>query len=641
MKHCLATVLLTVLTSFSISVSAQKISGKVLRETGTGAGHVSVEFRDKSNKVFTNPDGTFTIMAKKLPDTLVFTSPGFEPYSVVVTEKTVADVNFEIVLLSKREKTSSKKEDVLKNSYRADIAPIERSPGIKFDKDSKLDTMPVWADDDPTKIVKYVVTPHKEGKKGEEYSGSTMGLPRIDFASTSLAVNYRSDKKTVMLDSLPLNDVYKSHLLTAGEINDFNKWKMWEDFQENEFKTWSEHWDLYPRQRYSVQLQNKEHVAIVGQKVFLVNKKTNDTVWAAVTDNTGKAELWAEFDGKKKEGDYFIACKGSQDIVAASFANGVNRIELSEPCSLSNTIDIAFVVDATGSMGDEIEFLKVELEDVIRNTFSKYADLDLNVGSVFYRDRGDEYVTRHIDFQADLLKVLNFIKLQRAAGGGDTPESVNAALRSALDSMSWHEQARGKILFLVLDAPPHDEAKNEMFDLIKRAAAMGIRVVPVVCSGAEKSTEFIMRSIALATNGDYVFLTDDSRVGLPHVKPTTDAFNVELFTNLLQRIITQMVFANKCTGQTTVEIFKTTPPNIEKIKIYPNPTQGNVRIESSNYLKEVFITDFTGKILMRIITNEKERKWNINISAYPNAAYLVKYITTDDRWGATQVVLIH
>src|SRR5258705_9284770 len=108
MKYCLAVVLLTVLTSLSISISAQQISGKVLRETGTGAGHVNVEFKDKSNKVFTNPDGTFTIMAKKLPDTLIFTSPGFEPYSVVVTDKTVKDVSFEVVLLSKREKISSK-----------------------------------------------------------------------------------------------------------------------------------------------------------------------------------------------------------------------------------------------------------------------------------------------------------------------------------------------------------------------------------------------------------------------------------------------------------------------------------------------------------------------------------------------------
>src|SRR5258705_683034 len=189
MKYCLAVMLLAVLTSLSISISAQQISGKVLRETGTGAGHVNVEFKDKSNKVFTNPDGTFTIMAKKLPDTLVFSSPGFEPYSVVVTEKTVKDVNFEVVLLSKREKTSIRKDDAAKISYRSDLAPFEKLPGVK-DSD-KVDTMPVWSSSDPTRILKYLVVPsgYKSSKKGEEYSElSTMELRGVDFASTPLSL---------------------------------------------------------------------------------------------------------------------------------------------------------------------------------------------------------------------------------------------------------------------------------------------------------------------------------------------------------------------------------------------------------------------------------------------------------------------
>jgi hypothetical protein len=316
-------------------------------------------------------------------------------------------------------------------------------------------------------------------------------------------------------------------------------------------------------------------------------------------------------------------------------------MELNRPCSVSNTVDIAFVVDATGSMSDEIDFLKVELEDVIRNTFSRYADLDLHVGSVFYRDKGDEYLTRHINFQTDLLKVLNFIKLQKAGGGGDTPEAVDEALKMALDSLDWDASARSRILFLVLDAPPHDYAKEEIYKLIEKAATKGVRIVPVVCSGADKSTEFLMRSIALATNGDYVFLTDNSGVGLPHTKPTTDVFNIEFLNSLLQRIIRQMVFANKCAEQQEAETFKNTPPNVEKIKIYPNPSKGNIIIESGVHLKEIFITDFTGKILMRIETNDKQTKWNVNISAYPNATYLVKYITADDQWGAEKVVLIH
>ncbi len=589
----------------STSVFSQKITGRVLNEGGRGASHVTVQFRNKSNSVTTNVDGSFTIIARKLPDTLVFSAAGYEPYRVVVTEETVKDADFEVVLLSTRSKATM-----------AEVVVAE--PGLASEEK------------------RYAVDP---------YFRSTRTDGKIRGYSSTAQGGSISNKKLFMLDSVPMKKdsvIYKSGLLTAGEVNDFNKWKMWEDFQENEFKTYSDHWKLYPKQRYSVQLQNKDHIAIIGQPVFLINKKTNDTVWSAVTDNTGKAELWADMKGLKNESDYMITSRAFQDINSPSqFANGVNKMQLNTPCSVSNTVDIAFVVDATGSMSDEIDFLKIELEDVIRNTFAQHADLDLHVGSVFYRDKGDEYLSRHIDFQTDLLKVLNFIKLQRAGGGGDMPEAVDVALQTALDSLHWSSAARSRILFLVLDAPPHDEAIEKMFELIQKASAKGVRIVPVVCSGADKSTEFIMRSIALATNGDYVFLTDESGVGLPHIKPTTDVFNVEFFNSLLERVIKQMVFANKCSEQKELEVFKNIPTNIEKIKIYPNPTQGNITIESKNHLKEIYITDFTGKILMRIETNEKQTKWNVSLNSYPNATYLVKYISGDDRWGAEKVVLIH
>jgi len=602
MRLYTTTCLLLLTSIVSISISAQIISGRVFGESGKPASHVTVQFRNKSSAAITNADGKFTITAKRLPDTLVFSAPGYESYRVIVTEETVKDPNFEIVLLSTRTK--------------APMAEVMVAGRTKREESYSVST------DD----------------------GEADKAIRIRGATTNSG-GYIRDKKLFMIDSMPGGKdsvIYRSGLLTAGEVNDFNKWKMWEDFQENEFKIYSDHWGLYPKQRYSVQLQNKDHIAVIGQPVFLINKKTKDTVWSAVTDNTGKAELWADMHGLKYESDYVIVSKASQDVNSPSiFANGVNRIDLNSPCSASNTVDIAFAVDATGSMSDEIDFLKIELEDVIRNTFAQHPDLDLHVGSVFYRDRGDEYLSRHIDFQTDLLKVLNFIKLQRAGGGGDMPEAVDVALQTALDSLHWSSSARTRILFLVLDAPPHDEAKEKMFELIRKASAKGVRIVPVVCSGADKSTEFIMRSIALATNGDYVFLTDDSGVGLAHIKPTTDVFKVEFLNSLLERIIKQMVFANKCSEQKEVGNFKNTPLNIEKIKIYPNPTQGNITIESKKHLKEIYITDFTGKILMRVETNDKQTKWYVSLSAYPNATYLIKYITADDQWGAEKVVLIH
>ena len=304
-------------------------------------------------------------------------------------------------------------------------------------------------------------------------------------------------------------------------------------------------------------------------------------------------------------------------------------------------MDIAFVVDATGSMGDEIEFLKMELEDVIRKTFEQYKDLNLNAGSIFYRDRSDEYVTKHIEFKNDLLKLLNFVKLQQAGGGGDYPEAVDAALTVAIDSLQWRDDARTKILFLFMDAPPHDEYKDGITELTIKAASKGIRIVPVACSGTNKSTEYLMRCMALATNGTYLFLTDNSGVGLPHIKPTTDTYNVELLNSLLQRIIKQMITAPVCT-QTKVEqpVFDKTG-NPEKVKIYPNPTSGNFVIESDKPLKEIFVADFNGKIVQRLSVNDKDRRWNVNIGTYANSTYLVKYITTDNKWGAEKVVLIH
>ena len=596
------------------SINAQEIRGKVLSEKGFGAAAVTIAFKNKANSVITKADGTFSIMAKKLPDTLIFSAVGFEPYTVVVTEKTIKDPNFEIVLLDKR----SEMAEVVVTAY-----------GARSKKEMGYSTTSVSRD--------FAISSPLSGKvSGVRIRGSS-SLSRSDY----------SGKKLFMYDSISFKKdtvVYRSGLLTAGEVNDFNKWKMWEDFAETEFKIYSGQWGVFAKKRYCVQIQNKEHKALVNQPVYLINTTTKDTVWKTVTDNTGKAELWAAFDGKENTAaEYIIASKNYEALKApSSFENGVNKMVFANSCAVSNKVEMAFVVDATGSMGDEIEFLKLELEDVIRKTFESYDDLDLKVGSVFYRDRSDEYLTKTIDFQTDLLKVLNFIKLQSAGGGGDTPEAVDDALQSALDSLSWSEDARSRILFLILDAPPHGYAKEKIMRQTMQAAAKGIRIVPIVCSGADKSTEYLMRSMALATNGTYAFLTDNSGVGLAHIKPTTDAFSVELFNALLQRIIKQMVFTPACDEKSIVAVDpKNIPGNIEKVKIFPNPTQGEVRIESLKELKQIFITDFTGKILMNLQLNKKEKTWKTNIASYPSGTYLVKYITADHQWGAEKVVLIH
>lgn len=615
-----------------VVVHSQVLNGRVLSESGERAAGVFVYFKNKNNGISTNADGTFKITATHLPDTLIFSAPGYESYKVVVTEKNIKDPNFEVVLLNKREMLSevvvvgygaARKRDVTGSVSTLSGDEISgRVAGVSVAKDDKI-------------RIRGAASPGGKGyRTGTEsyFAKSTAGVADARFFLADTNIGPRSGTAA------------KSRILTAGEVNDFNKWKMWEEYTENEFKSLGNFWGIMPDKRYSVQLTDKKFNAIVNEPVFLVHKETGDTAWKAVTDNTGKAELWEGFFKNGKDGaGYYIADRyGNKVQHPSAFANGVNLLTADRTCGVTNEVDIAFVVDATGSMGDEIEFLKLELEDVIRNTMEKYKSLSLRAGSVFYRDKGDQYITKNAAFHDDLLKTLNFIKLQSAGGGGDTPEAVDEALSTALDSLQWNPGARTRLLFLVLDAPPHNEAKERIRELTLKAAAMGIRIVPVACSGTDKSTEFLLRSIALATNGTYAFLTNHSGVGNPHIEPTTDKYEVELLGNLLQRIIGQYLFAKDCAvADHSVQQPVKQPENILSVKLYPNPTNGRFTIESKKDIREIFITDFTGKILMRLNAADKRGRWQVDIGMYPSGTYLVKYITADNKWGAEKVVLVH
>ena len=625
--------------------TAQYLAGRVLAESGSAASKVHVSFLNKSNKVETNADGSFRILASSLPDTLVFSSPGFEPYKVVITEKNMKDPNFEVVLLNKRGDFSK----MYAESSPAMSEVVVTALGVK--RSSRE-----WSYSTTTVGDEELTSPKSSGAgkalktkvRGLSVAAGAADKSGLAYYRSPTGSAYTGDRKLNMLDNLsPKADSGKlmSQVLTAGEVNDFNKWKMWGDLSAGDFKVLSAAWGIAATKRYAVQLQNANFAAIIDEPLYLINKKTGEKVWSAVTDNTGKAELWADYFAEADSLSGYIIKDGAGNTIngPVTFANGINHLQSKKNCGATNQVDIAFVVDATSSMGDEIEYLKFELEDVIRNTFNKHPDLDLKVGSVFYRDIGDDYVTKSLDFQSDLLKVLNFVKLQRDGGGGDTPEAVDSALDEALNKLSWRKEARTRLLFLFLDAPPHEYAKANMYRLIAKAAAMGVRIVPVAYSGSSKSNEFLLRSMALATNGTYAFLTDHSGVGNKHTEASTDSYNVELLNNLLQRIIQQFIFVRDCKEKQavneTVPIARQ-PGSQAKIRIYPNPTQGNATLESDKELKEVFISDFTGKLLMKL-TSARKNSWAINITGFPSGTYLVRYVTNDDKWGTEKLVLIH
>jgi len=47
----------------------------------------------------------------------------------------------------------------------------------------------------------------------------------------------------------------------------------------------------------------------------------------------------------------------------------------------------------------------------------------------------------------------------------------------------------------------------------------------------------MMRFISIATNGTYVFITNDSGIGNSHLSPTVGKYDVEYLNNLMVRLI--------------------------------------------------------------------------------------------------------
>jgi len=385
--------------------------------------------------------------------------------------------------------------------------------------------------------------------------------------------------------------------LTAGEVNDFAKWYFWPRVMDGSHKAFVDLWRVVPRHRYTVQVTNKSGFPVVSRAVSLEDGQGN-TLFQAVTDNTGKAELWYQLISNNLCGKHAGLKLRVDDQVqdAKDWSEGPNMFVVDEPCEAPDAVDVMFVFDATGSMGDELRYLQAEMRDVIARAKDATGGLAIRTGAVVYRDHGDEYITRISRLTDNITTTQQFIDKQEANGGGDYPEAVPEALMATMNSAGWDVSARARIAFLVLDAPCHQDSATKalLHEQILNAAALGVRIVPVVCSGLGESGEYLLRSMALATNGTSFFLTDDSGIGHTHLKPTTDSLKVEHLNDMLVRTIVEFSTMTSCQNDPTddEEVESDFIPNPFEIKDLEN---GEVAIPHGDGI--LYLVDVSGKLL--------------------------------------------
>ena len=320
---------------------------------------------------------------------------------------------------------------------------------------------------------------------------------------------------------------------------------------------------------HPMDVSDRRHVRVVdangdpvpGAVVSVIDEAADRVLWTATTYGDGRVPVYPKMAAMPTgEGGEFIVEAYVRDDVGSGgdSVSGVGArviwsgagpeitITLPEPVVTADPVklDVCFVIDTTGSMGDEIASIKASLLRVTEKLRGLGREFDLRYAAVLYRDIGDDYVTATHAFTADIEAFDEALRGVRASGGGDGPESLNQAVAQAVGGVSWRPGA-AKVAFLIADAPPHMDYVGDVSygESARAALAKGIRIHSVAASGLDPVGTLVFRQIAQFTRGKFIFIeygTPESSAASHGVAGAVKSDNLEdiLFAQLRDEVAT-------------------------------------------------------------------------------------------------------
>lgn len=295
--------------------------------------------------------------------------------------------------------------------------------------------------------------------------------------------------------------------VTAGMVDDNADFFAYLQFRQ---RTQVPHRERDVSERYLLEVRNARGMVVPDAEVA-VQAANGAAMWAR-TDAGGRAWLHPNAFDRSDSQVYEVAVRknGQQGtgILRRGQKSALELVLNSDEGSQRARLDLVFLVDATGSMGDEIGKLKATLHAIANEVAQMPSRPDTCFGLVAYRDRGDAFLVRRHDLTNDLASFQAVLDALQADGGGDYPEAMNEALHETVHKMSWRGTGATRMVVLLADAPPHLDYGGPQYDEDMMAAlGKGIKVFSVGASGLDKQGEYIQRQIAQYTGGRFVFLT--------------------------------------------------------------------------------------------------------------------------------------
>ena len=304
--------------------------------------------------------------------------------------------------------------------------------------------------------------------------------------------------------------------LTAGQVDDNAKYQEYLQYLKD-YASYNGPVNVIDvSQRLFVRVLDGAQMPVAGARVQLYDG--DRSVFVGETMSDGRVMFLPKAAGIAQATQFrAVISRGQANVEARVAAGGPEQVvTLAGLGDKGNEgavgVDLVFLLDATGSMADEIDHIKQTVGSIAQRIEQLPGSSAPRFALVAYRDRGDDYVTRQWDFTSDIGQFSANLANVEAGGGGDIPESVNAGLHDAIHLQGWADNSTGRhlrMIVLVGDAPPHLDYANDYRypQLLNEAAANGIKIFPVGASNLEADGEYIFRQFAQVTQGQFVFLT--------------------------------------------------------------------------------------------------------------------------------------
>ena len=333
-------------------------------------------------------------------------------------------------------------------------------------------------------------------------------------------------KHTNINDGINNDKLPQAGQLTSSALFDNDHYDYWKklisstDNEKGIYDNYESRFSFNTKNRIKITLKNASGVEVT------IDEQT------ARTDVNGVAYIYPTVTKEEYDLKIKYVNINNETIELSKQINGDFEMSIDDAKPRENVIELMLIIDTTGSMGDELEYLKSELAYVIEEIKKNNNDISIYIALLFYRDQNDAYITKYVEFTDDVNLTIAELKKQGANGGGDFEEAVQIAFNEALQK-NWTSKNSTKIILHVADAPAHDQDIQQWNDCVLKASAMGIQIITIASSGIDRKTEYFFRAQSMITNGVYTYLTNHSGIGYDHLTPIREDEEIVEYLNLM------------------------------------------------------------------------------------------------------------